>query len=862
MPTYLLPNYIYEVRTNRLFAQENNIRREKFRGEKKIMKPLRKRVLTTTTLILILTMAALMASMPPASAADVPSYAFLTVLPNPVGVNEQVFVSMFLSEPPPTAAGAQGDRWQGYTVTITKPDGSTEQMGPYTSDAVSGAGFPYVPNQVGTYKFRFRFPGQHIVGEIPSLFGGPGTPIDNNYLPADSREVQLVVTQEPSPKWPEVPVPNYWQRPLYGENRELASIGGNWLMPAYAPAAVTGGAGIARAFDWGAAYAPNNKAPGSAHILWTKPMTFGGLVGNEMPSVTYYTSLSYEQLFKPPVIINGYLYYNLHKSTYGYAPYNRPGFVCVDIATGEEVYRNMEAWIDFGQIYDYESPNQHGAFGYLWMINGTTMTMMDAFSGERILDITNAPAPGGMFGSFLKMSPVGELWIYVLDPVSNTLARWNSYKAIGPYLPTGSEAWQWRPYTKGVVNGANGYDWNVSVAAANMPGLAIAQIGPGDVIYAGAGGGFLAPYGNHMWAGFNINDGALLWTSTITRPASIPGSSTGPIGEGIYTEYTRQTKQWNGYDIMTGQHLWTTEPYEDDWMVYGTYTGQMIADGMLIHAGYDGYIHAFDVKTGAILWNYYSGNAGSETPYGTYPFYGGFVYAEGKIFGHTSEHSPGTPMWRGEQLHAVRASDGVGLWKISGWFQHPAVVDGKLLSLNGYDNRIYCFGKGPSATTVSAPQTAVPKGTTVLITGTVTDQSPEVKGTPAVSDGEQEKWMEYLYMQKECPATVTGVTVAITAKAADGSTTNIGTATSDGSGLFKITWTPENEGVFTITATFAGTESYGNSLASTAIVVSAAPAGGTTTTTTAAPIDLYIIAATIVILIAIALATLVLRKKA
>ena len=37
---------------------------------------------------------------------------------------------------------------------------------------------------------------------------------------------------------------------------------------------------------------------------------------------------------------------------------------------------------------------------------------------------------------------------------------------------------------------------------------------------------------------------------------------------------------------------------------------------------------------------------------------------------------------------------------------------------------IYCFGKGSSATTVSAPQIVPPLGSTVQLTGTVTDQSP------------------------------------------------------------------------------------------------------------------------------------------
>jgi outer membrane protein assembly factor BamB len=352
-------------------------------------------------------------------------------------------------------------------------------------------------------------------------------------------------------------------------------------------------------------------------------MTFGGMVGNEMPNVAYYTGLSYEQMFKPPVIINGYLYYNLYKSTYGYAPYNYPGFVCVDLSTGQEVWRNNDAWIDFGQIYDYESPNQAGATAYLWMLNGTTWTMMEAFTGQRILDIANAPSPGGMFGSTSKAGPHGEVYVYVLDATTNTLAMWNSYKAIGPFLPTGSEAWQWRPYSKiSPLDGTQGYEWNVSIAAANIPGLGIAQIGPGDVLYAGAGGGFLSQFGNNKWAAFDANTGALLYTTTIQRDANLPGSSTGPIGDGVYTEYTRQTLQWNGYDIKTGQHLWTTVPYTDDWALYGSYMGQMIANGMLYHCGYDGYVHAFDVKTGQSVWNYYSGNAGMETPYGTYPFYG------------------------------------------------------------------------------------------------------------------------------------------------------------------------------------------------------------------------------------------------
>ena len=42
---------------------------------------------------------------------------------------------------------------------------------------------------------------------------------------------------------------------------------------------------------------------------------------------------------------------------------------------------------------------------------------------------------------------------------------------------------------------------------------------------------------------------------------------------------------------------------------------------------------------------------------------------------------------------------------------------------NGYDNQIYTAGRGPSATTVTAPNTAVESGSPVVIRGTVTDIS-------------------------------------------------------------------------------------------------------------------------------------------
>jgi hypothetical protein len=159
-----------------------------------------------------------------------------------------------------------------------------------------------------------------------------------------------------------------------------------------------------------------------------------------------------------------------------------------------------------------------------------------------------------------------------------------------------------------------------------------------------------------------------------------------------------------------------------------------------------------------------------------------------------------------------------------------AAADGYVVGMNGYENQIYCFGKGLTATTVSAPVTAVPQGNSVLIQGTVTDQSPgqtclgiPAAGTPAISDDSMSDWMAYLYMQQPKPTNATGVPVMLTAFDPNNNTEIIGTVTSDASGNYAIDWTPPVPGIYKITATFYGTNSYFGSTAETALDVSKAP---------------------------------------
>ena len=156
---------------------------------------------------------------------------------------------------------------------------------------------------------------------------------------------------------------------------------------------------------------------------------------------------------------------------------------------------------------------------------------------------------------------------------------------------------------------------------------------------------------------------------------------------------------------------------------------------------------------------------------------------------------------------SINVTDGTLIWKLSNYMMFigtpPAIADSYLVTASDYDNLIYCIGPGPSATTVQAPAGCLPTlGSSVMITGTVTDQSPGAKadgpkygytdGIPAVSVADQEAWMEYIYEEQSMPTTATGVPVTLTAIDPNGNTINIGTVnTTTTTGAYGLMFTPQ-----------------------------------------------------------------------
>ncbi len=205
------------------------------------------------------------------------------------------------------------------------------------------------------------------------------------------------------------------------------------------------------------------------------------------------------------------------------------------------------------------------------------------------------------------------------------------------------------------------------------------------------------------------------------------------------------------------------------------------------------------------------------------------------------------------------------------------IASGYLVTDNTYNQQIYCYGRGPSQLTVTAPQTSIELGKSLVISGMVTDIAAGTKqneqaarfpnGVPAVSDASQTGWMEYVYMQKPQPTNTTGVPVTLSVVDANGNFREIGTTTST-DGFFSLNWKPDIAGEYTVYASFGGSESYYPSHAVAAFAVdSATPTATPTALPTQSTTDMYFVPAiaglfVLIIVVAIVLALLMPRKRA
>ena len=186
--------------------------RNKCKGEEKYLKNTFLKTTTLIALFLIFAIAASPFTLPISNAqGSKNTYAFIGALPNPVGVGQEVLLHVGISHE--LAEAAYG--WEGLTVTVTKPDGHTETLGPFKTDSTGGTGTIFVPTMAGNYTLQTHYPEQ----EMPIT--SSGVPAGTVMQASDSDKLTLVVTEEPREYYPGAPLPTeYWTRPIDDQLRE------------------------------------------------------------------------------------------------------------------------------------------------------------------------------------------------------------------------------------------------------------------------------------------------------------------------------------------------------------------------------------------------------------------------------------------------------------------------------------------------------------------------------------------------------------------------------------------------------------------------------------------------------------------
>ena len=834
---------------------------------------------------------------------------FIHVAPDPIGLGQTVTVNFWVNQPPPTANGPYGDRFGNMTVKVTQPNGKTETLGPFTSDDTGGTYTTYAPNQLGTYTFQMIFAGQVLAGNNLAA-GQTNAFIGDYYQPSTSSPVTLTVQQDPVGGVSAAPLPtNYWENPINAMNVH------NWYLLGGASQLITGYSTSSGAlYNVSSNYNPYTTAPKTSHIVWTKPVAFGGVLGGQFGGTTtygnYYSTTQYEHKYEA-LVINGFLYYTQFPGSSS----NPAANVCIDLHTGETVWTDDSTNFGggtsvqtaltttgtvtpfyYGQILDYVSPNQYGGLAYVWTqgnlagINstGTNYNMFDALTGKYVLSIVNGTSMsmtwddhGNMVGYYVNSSTANAY-------NAPTLNKWNSTQCIIAGT-NGPAAWQWRPTQNAQIAFSRGIMWSKPIAtnySGNaLPSTLAIRNNDGNTLvmnaYAPGSGSFQGGWG--IFAGYSAVTGEQLWIQNITTVPYAGDVNTGgsTCGNGVFTISLKSTFSMSGYSMTTGKLLWTTPltgyngSTPDAYDTSGGYCSIMAGDS-LYYAGFGGDIWSIDVQTGKVNWytntTTLHGPAGTNNPYGVWPIWTFSVggVADGVLFlseGH--EYSP--PLFLGAQQLAINTTTGELLWSIDAFNvdSHPVTAYGIMTTLNAYDNQIYAYGMGPSKTTVLAPSIGITTATPITISGTITDISAGSQqqaslanfpnGLPCASDASMSAWMEYVYEQQPLPSDATGVPVTVGVVDANGNYRVIGTTTSDIYGSYSLNWTPDIPGQYRVIATFAGTQSYYPSSASTAFYASEkAPTPSPQTQAALPPTEMYAIGLGIAIIIAIAIVGVIL----
>jgi hypothetical protein len=821
---------------------------------------------------------------------------YVTASPQLLGLGQEVLLNIIVYPAPngPTYYAQSmvntEDSWENITCTITSPDGTKNTFMP-TDGSLEHAGldeagkativgslqFFYKPTQIGNYSFSASFPGQTFTTDLQSA----NLNLSVYYLPSASKESATFTVQKDQVlsgllngyPWSQLPS-GFWTTPTSVNNREWSAISGDWNQPMY-------NVGCSN-------YNPYSTAPTTPHILWVNQIQTGGLVGGDWGSLGY--NGIQNAWTKGPIIINGLLIQNdLIGGNYS----------CWNLYTGQLMWRNPGAII-MGQHISpaYQTAaqaNEGGILAWLWDISTTgSWKRIDPYTGATLQTITNVPTSqgvtnvAGLTPGAVNVSPVnvggiamedGNPIVYVtqfggwnttlpLKYAYENLIKWN-YTKLVPNLSGAASSSNW----------LTGIEWNVTIRQADGQGIGDGRGTINKIPYDDANVVVVRAHdAEKIMMGFDMTTGARLWTNNNTVLDIGVGLGYGGGGNGPIIMTDGATNNFVAYSVKTGQEIWRASTGDNSWASAPDMT-YVFANGNFYYGSYDGHVYAVNAQTGAKVWTSDKSEATDEVVYGTQPFNGASIGANGILYFSTYSTYANNPRPRFMELWAINETTGHFLWSLPIGINPEAIAYGIVVGRGGQDGLEYALGRGPTATTVSAQQQV---DGSMLIQGTVMDKSPgrntqyggapTALPNPAVSDASMSEWMDYLYGQNDTlinspPADITGVPVHLTALKSDGTEIDLGTVTSNGAGLFSYSWKSPAQDSYTIFANFAGSGAYYSSYAAAASTVGIVQPASTQQPAAAAPdYSMTIIgtgiAIAVAVIIAVAIATLlILRKK-
>ena len=867
------------------------------------------------------------------------TYCYVAPSPPVVGVNQEMLIQFWLNALPPTAAGAWGDRWH-FWVDVTTPSGEQETLGGsegFKSDPVGGGYTWYTPTETGTYKIVAMFPGQTLTG-APGNEGHSS--VGDIYDGSTSKPAYFTVQEESVPHYVETPLPtDYWTRPVYDANRGWGNTAmGQWLGGAYYEGLRSKGIPYTTGPEsshilWTTSYWSGGTMGGYGDVAYYNGIAYEGFGSPKL----VLEGKAYYPVQTPPRY--GWYCIDLYTGDTIYYENNTDGTAAMpefgqvlNFATPNQFGGFPYLWRTSGLGSNtWEMLDAYSGKGICKIKNVHTSgtQFVDSIGSICYINVVNLGTDDEPDFYMQIWNTTEAIWwrpAYGAQPPKTLI---NGTTGI-PNTSTGNDYWFWRPGSATVgmsssgyttYDGDNGYSMNVSIASLlgpwnqitttffifTIPNTAsVQEVIPDKMVIVGANGrndarGTIEGF----FRGISLerpNWGETLWTTKFTPPKAstdYPNNTySGDVSfggidykSGVFWFTERVTGKIWVYSIESGKQIWEftdTSP----WYYYGT--SLTCHNSKAYTIGTSGVVNCFNTTTGDFLWNWTAPSIGYlETEGLTYSTVSLAFFIDDAVTGRDKLYLHGSTGWAGQtspirrdgSIFCIDTETGEMLWRLMAYpsyannaLSRVIISDGRIIYMDNHDNQIYCLGKGPSATTVSAPQLVPTVGSSVMITGTVTDQSPSgrhnvagsldfsLKGTPAIGDESMDAWMEYMFHQRPKPTNATGVEVILETIDPNGNFYEIGNVTSDSSGNFAYMFTPEVPGQYQITARFEGSASYGSSSATTYMGVAEAPqATPTPTPPPPSMADTYLVPGIVGIIIAVVAVGLVivlmLRKR-